>query len=309
MELYRAIVPAAVRMTWRQRRLWPLALAMTWASTVGEPELLRRSLDLSDPGLVVTLVRDVARTGLLTAGGLAQALVTVRENPAALAKLVVVLGVFAVLALGLTWLSVVAQGALVSGVAFAHAGRPVPVGRCLRAGRRKFWPVLLLNIAVKVVVALLLLGLWGLRHLSAVAFTPLFVLAGLAILLLYTWLKIVVATVVLQDLPLRQGMARTWQLLQRRGWDCVVLLSLLILLTSLVAVALLVAVLLAMMPFLLVTGIARLLDFTAGAQLYFILSWLTVAGLALFAAVLVTSLQWSAWALVVIREATGHHPK
>lgn len=304
MELYRTVLPQAMRITWRHRPLWILALAMTWVSTLAEPELMRRSLDLGNPGVLRSLGRGVVQTGLLSARGLAQALVAVRDNPLGAAKLAGVAVVLLAAALALTWVSMVAQGALVSGVAYAAAGRSQPFGRSWALGRRKFWPVLALNAGVKIAVMGVFGALWAVRSLPPFIFTPLFVLGGLAVLWLFTWLKFAVAATVLEDRPLRSAVLRSRTLLHRRWTDHLALAGMLSLATAVAIVLLLVAVLLALMPFLLVLGVARLLDFTAGAQLYFYLSWLTLAALAALAAIFVTALHWSAWTLAFVHAAT-----
>ena len=305
MELYRTIVPSALRLSWRQRQLWWFALAMLWVGTVGEVELIWRSVDFGDPGLLLTLARGVRQTGLLTARGLAQALVTVRADPLAAAKLLLVLGVLTAVVGALTWLAMVAQGALVTGVAYAAADRPVSFRRSWGIGQRKFWPVLTLNAAARLLTMLVFSSLWWLRHLPPLLFVLLFVLGGLAVLGVLVGLKFAVAAVVLEDVPVRAAAARARVLWQQRWVDHVTLAGVLSLVTATAVIALLVAVLLALMPLLLITGIARLLDFTAGVRFYFSLSWLGVAGLAALAAVAVTTGHWAAWTMAFVRAAAS----
>ena len=306
MEFSRTVLTKTFTTVWRQRGRWWLALAVTWIGSVIEPELLRRSADLSERSLAFSYLRSVYQTGLLSWRGITAMITHLRQDPLGVGSLFFILGLIALVLAGLTAVSVVAQGAYVHGTAYAEAGHPASLGAGLKFGRRKFWPLLTVNVMFRAAVGAIFLLLWLIARLPVFLFVPAFVVGGVLALWLSALLKYAVAAMILENQAWPAAMTRAYAMLSRRWYDHAILIGSLSLLTLLFSVALTIGLLLALIPFLLLLGIARMLAFSAGGQLYFYLSWTMVIGVVTFAAMLLTSLHWTAWTTAFIREATGH---
>lgn len=305
MEFSRTVLTKTFGVVWRQRSRWWLALAVTWIGSVVEPELLRRSADLTERSLAISYLRSVYQTGLLSWRGITAMLAHLRQDPVSVGSLFLVLGFIALVLVGLTVLSVIAQGAYVHGTAYAEAGHSTRLGVGLGFGWRKFWPLLIVNVMFRAAIGVIFFLLWLIARFPIAVFVPAFVVGGMVVLWLAALLKYAVAAVVLENLAWPAAIIRAHTMLSRRWYDHAILVGSLSLLTLLFSVALTIGLLLALIPFLLLLGIARMLAFSAGGQLYFYLSWTMVIGVVTFAAMLLTSLHWTAWVTAFIREATG----
>lgn len=309
MESYLSVLRQAWRVTWRKRALWPLALLLVWMNTLAEVQLVQWSFNPGEPGLLVSLWRGLTATGLFSRQGLSAFWMRLRESPTATAQVLLMAVVLLAVLAGLTWLSVVAQGAYIHGAAYADAGRSPQIAAGWRHSRKKFWRLLSLNLLSKLAIAALFGALLSALRLPLPAFALLFVVGAALVLWCAALLKVAVAAAVLEDRPLVPAIGRAFALFSRHWGDFFGMLGTLTAVTLLSTALLIVVVMLALIPFFLLLGISRILTFTAGERFYFYLSWLTVATIVAFVATVVSGLHWSAWTTLFVRRATHHEKK
>ena len=300
-----AYLPRALRLMWRERRLWPAALVVTWSGSLAEVELLRQSVNFGEPGLPTRLVQAVLGSGLLSGRGMQGFLDELRSDPLAVGKVALVWGVVLSVLAVLTWISIVGQGALVHGAAFAAANRPIPLATGWVEGRRRFWTVLGLNVVAKAVVAGAVVALIPISSGPLAVFAGAFVIAAVLVFAVLAWLKLAVAAAVLEHRSLRRAAQRGFHILIAEWHDAIALVASLGVLTFALFTLLMIVVVLALMPFLLVLGAAQLLQFTAGARVYVILSWLVMAAIAAFGLLLIGGVHWVCWTTLYAKAAAG----
>ncbi|MDO8560018.1 MAG: hypothetical protein Q7S23_03195 [bacterium] len=298
-------ISRALRLMWRERRLWPAALVVTWSGSLAEVELLRQSVDFGEPGLPVRLVQAMFGSGLLSGRGAQGFVDQVRNDPLAVGKVALVWGIVVGVLAALTWISVVGQAAMVHGAAFAAANRPIPLATGWVEGRRRFWTVLGLNVIAKVAVVGVLAALIPISSGPLAVFAGAFVVAAVLAFAVLAWLKLAVAAAVLEHRSLLRAARRGFYMLTAEWHDAVALVASLAVLTFALFTLLMIVVVLALMPFLLVLGAAQLLQFTAGARVYVILSWLVMAAIAAFGLLLIGGVHWVCWTTLYAKAAAG----
>lgn len=306
---YRTTIPAAWMTIRRHRAFWLPALAVTVVGTLAETEILGRASEFGQPSPFSGIFQGVASSGLFTAEGLAQVRQLASSDPVALLALLGLNGLVLLFLLGVGAAAIVAQGALVHGVALVGAGRVATLSGSLPHGFRRFWPVLGCNLLVKGAALALFGSLWWATPLPPPLFIPLFASAGVIVLWLFLVLKYAVAAVVLEDRGTVAAFRRAVGLVHRRPLEHLELVAMLFLIAIAVGGALALAVQLTLIPFNLLLGVAALLQFTSGGLLYFYLSWAVIIAEVLAAAVAVTGVHWAATTLSFVQLATGHKIK
>lgn len=300
-----AVIPDSLRVLWRERRLWPAALAVTWAGTLAEVTLLRQSVDFGEPGLPVRLWQAFVGSGLLSRRGLAAFVSLLRQNPLAVAKIAMVWGVIAAVLMALTWLAVAGQGMLVYGAAYAVSGRPVPRAAGWAEGRKRWWVLLGLNVVAKAVVVAAMAALVALATFPRPVFVAAFICVGVVVFAAMAWLKLAAAAAVLERCAFGAAARRGLQRMVRERVSTLPLVAGLGVTTLTLFSLMIVAALLALMPFLLVLGVAELLRFTAGARVYVVVMWAVMVMIVAFGALLVSGVHWIAWTAFYARAADG----
>lgn len=307
MIFYRRILVPALALACRHKALWPMGLAIAFLGTLGETIIFSRSVDFGAPG-IGSLWRGLRTSGVLSLQGFFAVVQHLREDPLdGLWRVVILAGIGVVLA-GLVWVALVAQGALVHAVAMVGAGRRADAAASWRHGRRKFWPLLGCAVLVKGTIGALFFVLTLMVGMPGLVFGAAFVATSCLVLWLAVLWKYAVAALVLEDRRIWTALAQARRLLGRRWPQSVVLAGGLFLGTLAAAAVMLVAVFLVSIPFDLLLGTAVLLHFATGGLVYFLLRWMTLAGLVALAAVLVTAVHWSAWTLAYVEAATGKFP-
>ncbi len=154
MSLYRNILSRAWQITWRSKYLWFFGLFAALLGNGGELEVIFRGFsgDMSQ-GLFPAL-RRFAETGIFSKQAIANIGQLVLEDPISLFFVLAVFLILVILICFLIWLVIVSQAALVNNSANIIAGKNHDFKQGIEAGMKKFWPVLGLNLLIKIIIYL-----------------------------------------------------------------------------------------------------------------------------------------------------------
>lgn len=262
MTLYRSILRQAMTVAFRYHYLWFFGLFATLLASNFEIELVNRFTN-QDP--TTYSWESLWNSGLFTSQAWHGLMEVARTHTTSFLAIVVLLLVLAILGIALIWLAVVSQAALVSHSSKALTGmkKPVSTGRShdistgFQEGSRYFWPVLGLNIIIRIVVyglaaaTIIPVMLWsngrglgfGLTYL--VAFI-IFLTLALALALIA---KYVIATIVLKGKTLGQAIVYAWHLFWNNWLVNFEMAFILFALSLLATFAIIIAVLVLAIPF------------------------------------------------------------
>lgn len=159
MTLYRSIIRQAISITWQYKYLWFFGLFATLLASNFEVELVSRFLNQN--AATSYSWQGFLETGLFSSQAWNGFMEVAQTSPSSFVGILVLLLVLGMLAVALLWLSITSQVALVSntdkalksdGKKPAQARHYHDVSSGIQEGNRYFWPVLLLNIVVRVLV-------------------------------------------------------------------------------------------------------------------------------------------------------------
>ncbi|OHA56293.1 MAG: hypothetical protein A2588_02735 [Candidatus Veblenbacteria bacterium RIFOXYD1_FULL_43_11] len=153
MRIYRDIIKSAWHILWHYAWLWPFGLFAAFLGNGGEY------------GSVVSAVDKVSQQGDLLAG-IRQAILNHRlidffqgikqAIDSAPAQIITTLFLMLVVVLGVIWIIIVSQAALIKASSNINENTPVTFNNAAIEGNQHFWPILLLNILSRFVIWLLL---------------------------------------------------------------------------------------------------------------------------------------------------------
>jgi hypothetical protein len=150
--LYRDILKRAFLITWHNRFLWILGLFTTFLGLGSIYEMVFRQSFHYDVlfGKFASKFTTVSLSGILIANNL---------DKISVANLILfILAVIAVTALAgfLVWLTIVSFGALIKSAQVFGNNKKITFAKSLRESRKKFWPILTINLVGKAMIFLFL---------------------------------------------------------------------------------------------------------------------------------------------------------
>ncbi len=161
MSLYRKILSQAWKITWHNKYLWFFGLFAALLGNGGEYEILARGLRGESGQSLFPSLNNIIATGVFSKRTLSNIGDLILTNPSSLI-MILVIGLTILSLIGfLIWLTIVSQIAIVNNSFRITAGKRGDFKDGVFVGVRKFWPVLGLNILIKLVifVAFLLISL------------------------------------------------------------------------------------------------------------------------------------------------------
>lgn len=308
MSLYRSILRQAMTVAFRYQYLWFFGLFATLLASNFEIELVNRFTN-QDP--TTYSWQSLWNSGLLSGQTWHGLMEVARTHTGSFLAIVVLLLVLAILGIALIWLAVVSQAALVSHSSKALAGMKKPTGSAryhdistgFQEGSRHFWPVLWLNIIVRVLVyglaaaTIIPVMIWtsgrglgfGLTYL--VAFI-IFLTLALALALMA---KYVIATIVLKGKSLKESIVYSWHLFWG-NWLVNFEMAFILFAVSLVATfAIIIAVLVLAIPFVLLYILTMALNSYVLWVLMITIAILFSIAVVIIGGSIVTVFQTTAW--------------
>lgn len=153
MRIYRDIIKSAWHILWRYAWLWPFGIFAALLGNGGEFGSIVSTINrLSQEGDFLTSLRHaLLNNNLISFGqGLEQSLA------AAPAQIITTLFLLVVAILGILWLIIGSQAALIKASSDINDSLPVTFSKSVVEGNKHFWPILSLNILSRFVIWLLL---------------------------------------------------------------------------------------------------------------------------------------------------------
>lgn len=226
MSLYRSIIRQSFIIAWKHKYLWFFGLFATLLASNFEIELINRFTNRQ--GSTIYDWDRWAQTGIFSPRIWGNILGVAKTDPWSLVSMLVILLVLVGLLIFLLWLSIVSQGGLVNNASKALAnGARLPsksekkhdtsIG--FKEGRKHFWPVLGVNLLVRIIVYLLALVTIAPIALSAklsvamslVYFVVFIVLLVVALILAFIT-KYAVAFIILKNHSFGESIVAGWKL-------------------------------------------------------------------------------------------------
>lgn len=307
MSLYRSIIKQSFLTAWRHKYLWFFGLFATLLSSNFEIELVNRFTNRS-----VTLY-DWERwreTGIFSGRVWSNLLEIAKTDGGSFISLIIVTLIIIALFCALIWISVVSQVALVSntskaaGIArkstVAERRHDTSVG--FQEGKKYFWPILLLNALVRVIVYGLalatLLPIMSLtsRGLGANLLYLLVFIVFLAIALALALIaKYAIAAIVLKRQSLKEAIVGSWHLFWNNWLVSLEMAFVLFALSIVVSFGIIVAVMLAAIPLVLLYFGSLALSSFILFVIVLILGIVISIGIVIIGGSILTVVQTTAW--------------
>lgn len=229
MTLYRSIIRQSIITTWQNKYLWFFGLFATLLASNFEVELVNRFLNQNEAPNYSW--ESFFSSGLFSNQAWQGFIQLAQTNLTSFMGILILLLVLGILAMALVWLSIVSQVALVSNSDKALASDSKKksalmyhdISSGIKEGNRYFWPVLSLNILVRVIVyglaliTILPFLIWaqgqgigfGITYLFAFI---IFLSIALALALMARY---AIAAIVIKGKKIKAGIIQAWQLF----WD------------------------------------------------------------------------------------------
>ncbi len=301
---YRKFLRQGWEVTWRNKYLWFFGLFAALLGNGGEYEIIIRGLSGETGGSFFPTLRNIAGTGVFSLKTLANLPKLIVQDPLNL-FFIFFFGIIILILLGfLIWLVIISQAALVNNAALVIGKKKNDFAQGVNTGMKHFWPVLGLNVVIRIVIGIsfailslpiiLMAGRSSIVAANAmfgIAFL-LFIPLALAVSFI---IKYAIAYVVIKKSSFLDAIKSGWQLFINNWLVSLEMALLLFFINFVVGLALLLFFLVLAVPFLFLALVFHSLASVAGfwliAMLAFIMFFLMIvivgAGLATF--------QISAW--------------
>jgi hypothetical protein len=323
MSLYRSIIKQSFVVAWKHKYLWVLGLFATFLASNFEISLINRFLNRQ--ASTIYDWQAWIQSGIFSPKAWGSFLQLAQTDPGSFIGLLVVFIIVVALALFLLWLAVVSQAGLVSNTnkALVEGGRvgskaeqKHDMALAFREGRKKFWPVLGLNIVVRLLASVL-----ALITIAPIFVTPqvsvalsivyfiIFILL-LAIALILTFImKYAVAYIVLKNQGFAQSMTSAWRLFRKNWLVSLEMTFILFALSLVVSLALIIAVMVMAIPIALL----YIFSFFIGSFIAFVailvLGILISIGIIVIGGSVLTVVQTIAWVQLFDQLNAGKGPE
>lgn len=285
MSLYRNILKQAWNITWRHKYLWFFGLFVALLGNSGEYEIIARKLSLNASGNFLNF-GGLAETGIFSGSALVNIGQLFKSEPFTVIMILVVWLVILVLLGFLLWLIIVSQAALVNNSATIitnkRKGQDIGIKDGVMAGTKYFWPVLGLNIVIKIIIysAITLVSLPIIFTIARVGssaelapalstgtnllFILLFIIFIPAAVALSFIIKYAICYVVIKGSRFIDSIRQGWQLFIKNWLVSVEMAFLLFFINFLVGLGILLVVLILTIPFLFLAILAyKLISLTS----------------------------------------------
>ena len=292
---------------WRHKKLWGLGILTSFLGTVEESELVRNISYRNGQQFFVNFLVQLKETRLFTQTGIQGLVRVATHEPLTFMRIIFfLLLVLSVLGVGI-WLSIVAQGGIVTAVGKNRDLKNSNLRMLLAPGIKKFWPLAGLNLAGKsLTIALFFIAAIGLRAPWYIAI-PVLGGVGLAVIGTFSLIKLSLCERMLHSDRLIPALNRGWQMTRWAWRQCLGLAVTLMIITILILTTGFFLVLVVFIPFFFILAAAFLLKFVFGLifilLLFSLMAFVFVAGLFGF----LSALSWSAWTRLY--QELSAHPK
>lgn len=323
MSLYRSIIRQSFIVAWKHKYLWFFGLFATLLSSNFEIELVNRFINRDNSGLYDW--KHWADTGIFSSNAWSNLLELAKTETWSFISLLVILIVLIVLLLALLWLSITSQGALVNNSQKAlaegdkvstSAERKHDTAVGFKQGIKRFWPILGVNVLVRVIVyALALITLIPVFNnegisltLALVYFFIFIILLALALILAFIT-KYATAYIVLKNQSLIKSIVSAWKLFKANWLVSLEMTFILFAISIVFSIALILAVMVVAIP---ISLLYLVFLFLGSFPLFFgvlIFGVIVLASIIIIGGSFITVVQTTAWVHLFNQLNTGKAPE
>jgi hypothetical protein len=222
---------------------------------------------------------------------------------------VVVLIVSLAVILFFVWLSVVSQGALIAGVDNTYKKKKNPEKNSFIQGLEYFWPLLSINVFLKISVFLLViftsfplvLLLGESITLNALLYLLAFLIFIPLSIIIYFLALLASCYIVLRKKKLRESIHLAWELFKRNWMICLELGFLLFVIAFMVGLLIVLIFLVLAVPIVLLFLAAAALGSTTALMVVAVLGFMVFALVTILGAAFVVTFQYTSWVLLFER--------
>lgn len=301
MPFYRNILKQAWQLTWRNKYLWWFGIFAALLGNGGEFEILFNNSGASPGQVLFPAWQRIFSTGIFSGHTLANIGNLLRQDTLnmifVLAACLIVLAV----CLFLIWLVIVSQAAVVNNSAAAIKQKKNTLRDGFNSGILNFWPVLTLNIIIKIIIYILLVAVslpaifyQGNFNAKLFYIFALVVIAPVAIILSFI-IKYAVAYAVINKSRIMPAIKQSWRLFKENWLISFEMAIILFFINLLVGLAIVLAILVLAVPFLFL-GLIFYYSFSlAGSWLIAILAFTSFLFIVVSAGAALAVFQISSW--------------
>lgn len=299
MTLYRNILKQSLKITWRNKYLWFFGLFAALLGNGGEYEILSRN---SGRGLEES-GQSIYETGVFSANTLANIGRLFKDDPGTM-LLLLAIGLVILFMVGfLIWLVIVSQAALVDSSAriiSKRGGRDLGIKSGFNVGVKNFWPVLGLNIIIKmaVVLAFWLMGAALLAANFQVAnglFILLFVILIPVAIAFSFMIKYAICYAVIKENSFLESIAEGWRLFMNNWLVSIEMAFILFFINFAFGLALILIILVLTIPFLFLAFVLYKLISLVGFWLMFITAIALLLAIIIAGGAMLATFQTASW--------------
>ncbi|MCX6793225.1 MAG: hypothetical protein NTY12_04325 [Candidatus Falkowbacteria bacterium] len=323
MSLYRSIIRQSFVVAWKHKYLWLFGLFATLLASNFEIELVNRFINRDNSTMYDW--KRWADTGIFSSRAWYSFIDLAKADTTAFISLLVVFIVLIILLLAMLWLSVTSQGALVNNSLKAlaegsktstAAERKHDTAVGFKQGRKSFWPVLWVNVLVRVAVYILALvtlvpifnGSTVSLTLAIVYFVVFIVLLAVALVLAFIT-KYAIAYIVLKNQSLGKAIKSAYKLFMDNWLVSLEMTFILFAISILFSLALILGVMVVAIPVTFVYIIGLLLNSFPLFLTMLIFGIIISLAIIVIGGAFVTVVQTTAWVHLFTQLNAGKAPE
>jgi len=323
MSLYRSIIRQSFVVAWKHKYLWFFGLFATLLASNFEIGLVNRFLNRG--GGTIYDWKRWADTGIFSFRAWYNLIDLAKTDTWSFISLLVVFIVLAILLLALLWLSVTSQGALVNNAqkALAEGNKVLSVAERkhdtsvgFKQGRKSFWPVLGVNVLVRVVAYVLalvtLIPIFNAATIGitlAIIYFVFFVVLLVIALILAFITKYAVAFIVLKGQTMGQSITSAWKLFKNNWLVSLEMTFILFAISILFSLCLILAVMIVAIPITLLYVVGLLFGSFPVFFAILILGVVISLAIIIIGGAFLTVVQTTAWVQLFASLTSGKAPE
>lgn len=309
---YRAVLKESWKISWKNKYLWFFGFFASLISFNIEFKVLARSLDQSSGLNAIANIKTFLSTGLFSQNAWLNFIELLKTDTVTISWLIFIFLLILAIIIFLAWLSTVSQIGIIDSVNKIMKGSREKLGikSGLKSGRKKFWPVLALNVIISLSINLiyfliswLLVSVAQSGQMSAVlAFGLIFIIMVPLSLALSFVIKYTIAYAIIENKKLTSAIKLGWKLF-KQNWLVSVEMAIVLFLINILSIILL--SFLSLTLFYLAFGLALSMMMLSASSFLFwslvVLGFLIVLALIIMIGSLLNTFQIASWTNLFVR--------
>lgn len=279
---------------WRNKKLWILGIFTSFLGATEETELLL-NIFIPSKRNVFNFFQQLGDTQLFTSQGLQSAWKHITQEPLISLSSILLLVATVAAALVLVWLSLVAQGAIISASSKVRHSTLEKTSGYLREGKKKFWPILGINCISKLIIGLIFFVFTFpiIKNIPLMIFlTCIFIVLAS---ILYIVMKLAICIVVVEKEKLFSAIKTAYIVFNQNKKDSVKLLMALLVVTVFSISLSIASLFVIYIPFLFIIEASVILNISAISSILFITFLLCATAFLTVFFGFISALSWISW--------------